>query len=324
MQIINPALGLEAGRLLELVAESLPLPLFVIDSDGRYLAVLGATDRNEHHDPTPVIGLTFHDVLPPDLADELLAAVHRTLEDGSTRRVEFFIPASALDDYPQWRGPAGDTWYEARVCPAPAIQTPKSVVVTIISNITERIEHRDALTRLATTDSLTGLLNRRAFIEQAEPLCNEHQQASIPACLVLIDLDHFKLINDDYGHGIGDIALQHLSRIFSAGIRTSDLLGRLGGEEFACLLLAADLQAATRLIDRFHEQLRAESMRTELDGNTIEIPIRFSAGIARIEPEESLTCLLRRADLALYAAKNNGRDRTVLAEPSNTDDSVSA
>lgn len=316
MQIINPALGLEPCRLLELVAESLPLPLFVIDSDGRYLAVLGATDRNEHHDPTPVIGLTFHDVLPSDLADELLAAVHRTLEDDSTQRVEFFIPASALDDYPQWRGPAGDTWYEARVCPATAIRTPKAVVVTIISNITERIEHRDALTRLAATDSLTGLLNRRAFMEQAEALCRDHQETAIPACLVLIDLDHFKLINDDYGHGIGDAALQHLSRLFSAGIRTSDLIGRLGGEEFACLLLAADIKAATQLIDRFHEQLRAEPLRTQLDNTAIEIPIRFSAGIARIEPEESLTDLLRRADLALYTAKNNGRDRTVAAEPS--------
>lgn len=322
MQIINPALGLEAGRLLELVAESLPLPLFVIDSDGRYLAVLGATDRTEHHDPTPVIGLTLHDVLPPDLADELLVAVRRTLENGAMQRVEFFIPESALDDFPQWRGPAGDTWYEARICPAPAIRTPRPVVVTMISNITERIEHRDTLTRLATTDSLTGLLNRRAFMEQAEQLCSEHQQASIPACLALIDLDHFKSINDDYGHGIGDITLQHTSRIFSAGIRTSDLLGRLGGEEFACLLPEADIDAAIRLVDRFHEQLRAEPLHTELDGNSIEISIRFSAGIARIEPEESLTSLLRRADLALYAAKNDGRDRTVLAEPSNPDDSV--
>lgn len=159
-------------------------------------------------------------------------------------------------------------------------------------------------------DPLTGLLNRRA-LAQRFALERQHQQATGHALtLVLLDIDHFKHINDTYGHAAGDDVLTALGQTFTLGLRGSDTVCRFGGEEFALLLPNADGPQALHRVQALREDT---ALRHRLpDGR----PVTFSAGICTCcDGQTSLDELLRQADAALYAAKAAGRDRTVLSAP---------
>ncbi|KQQ31391.1 dethiobiotin synthetase [Methylobacterium sp. Leaf123] len=166
----------------------------------------------------------------------------------------------------------------------------------------ERAEREQRLA--AETDSLTGIANRRALVAGAE-----RQLAVAPAALLLFDLDHFKTINDRYGHSVGDAALAAFCHVAAPLLPPKALFGRMGGEEFACLLPRLDERAAMRI---------AEAIRAAVAQFTHpdypELAMRVSAGVAaESQIGGSLDYLLRRADDALYRAKHAGRDRVVAA-----------
>jgi diguanylate cyclase (GGDEF)-like protein len=165
----------------------------------------------------------------------------------------------------------------------------------------ERVAER--LERLATFDGLTGALVRGAFLERAQRHCR--QPARMPLSLVVVDLDHFKSINDRHGHASGDQALVRFAAVMSDGIRACDLFGRLGGEEFAVLCPGASADDAQRAIERLRASLA--------DGVRAGVAFTFSAGVAERGADEPLPSLMARADAALYAAKAGGRDRVVVA-----------
>jgi len=162
------------------------------------------------------------------------------------------------------------------------------------------------LTRLAEVDSLTGLLNRRAFFARAQDICARSIAAGAMSA-VMLDVDHFKRINDDYGHDVGDEALRALARTV-AGTRA--VVGRLGGEELAILLEGSDLAAAVELAERLRENVAALRLKTEKG------PLSFtcSFGVSEWLQDDTIDRLLKRADLALYEAKHGGRNRVVAAE----------
>ncbi len=180
------------------------------------------------------------------------------------------------------------------------------------AEIAQRIELQAELERQATTDPLTGLVNRREFSRRfALDLARTQRDAS-PLSLVLIDLDHFKRINDQYGHAAGDAVLRTLAQLSHGCFRSIDTVGRLGGEEFAVLLPGADLQCAAQAARRLAQRLAETPV--EHDGQCIVAGM--TAGVAqRLPSEDSLDSLLQRADLALYAGKQAGRARTMLALP---------
>ena len=158
---------------------------------------------------------------------------------------------------------------------------------------------------LASVDLLTGLLNRRAFEEQAARELARAQRSRQAVTLVLADVDHFKALNDRYGHLRGDQALKAVAELLRRGLRATDLACRWGGEEFLCLLVGSDQEAAVRAIDR---------VRTELATNPaladFEPAVTITAGIARVDSD--LQIALQQADLALYTGKKAGRDRVVV------------
>ena len=156
----------------------------------------------------------------------------------------------------------------------------------------------------ASTDPLTGLLNRRSFEEAAEALLESDNAPS----LVMFDLDHFKRLNDTFGHQAGDRALRLFARVLERGIKRDDLACRLGGEEFVVLLRDCSSADAVRVVDRIREALERALSEATVPAFT------FSAGIASV-PEHCahLEKLLHLADAALYTAKRSGRNRTVLA-----------
>ena len=163
------------------------------------------------------------------------------------------------------------------------------------------------LVEMATTDALTGLLNRREFMRRIEEELARLKRFDIErAAVLMLDLDHFKRVNDVHGHAAGDAVLKHFAGLAHAELRRIDTGGRLGGEEFAILLLGADLPSAAQ----FAERLRAKVADTPLALDGQSIPVTVSIGIAALDARDaSADAALTRADAALYEAKRAGRDR---------------
>jgi diguanylate cyclase (GGDEF)-like protein len=161
------------------------------------------------------------------------------------------------------------------------------------------------LERLASVDGLTGCLNHRGFHERLEAEAARAGRGGLPLSLLVLDLDHFKAINDTFGHPVGDEVLSDVGRTLRGLVRRSDVVGRLGGEEFAVLLPDTDAEAA----HRFGERVR-EAVRDRGEG----VPVTVSIGVATLDGSAGRTEQLRHdADQALYAAKHAGRDRVVTA-----------
>lgn len=179
----------------------------------------------------------------------------------------------------------------------------------IANDITAQVRRESDLTRRATTDALTGLSNRAAFLARLDAeLALEGRFPDSPGILLMADLDRFKLVNDTYGHAAGDEVLRFLAGVFHAVLRKTDLVGRLGGEEFSVLLPGVG-EAEGRML--------AERIRTELERSAIptqagEVRITISIGMARLS-DGSATQILATADAALYKAKRNGRNRVEAA-----------
>ncbi|MET0963735.1 MAG: GGDEF domain-containing protein, partial [Noviherbaspirillum sp.] len=197
---------------------------------------------------------------------------------------------------------------------------PVNVAFAMVANATAVLSltgillaHRDeaarALVRLATLDDLTGVFNRRAWLQQANIELAISVRYQHPLAVLMLDLDHFKQVNDTRGHEAGDRALQFFARALQAACRTGDLVCRYGGEEFCVLMNRAD-HAATAVFDQRMRAYLAEAAPREL-GHALS----YSAGVAvRASADDTLEQMLRRADATLYSAKALGRSCTLDAE----------
>jgi diguanylate cyclase (GGDEF)-like protein len=170
----------------------------------------------------------------------------------------------------------------------------------------------DALMRrLATVDSLTGLLNRRAFFERADSARLLALRLRKPIALLMLDIDHFKQLNDGFGHGCGDEALKVFADTARGVLREHDVVGRLGGEEFALALPGTALEGALEAAER----LRIAVTETPVISCAPGYRMTVSIGVVTIDGGEELTAALARADHALYAAKTGGRNRVEVGAP---------
>lgn len=177
--------------------------------------------------------------------------------------------------------------------------------------IGQREEREQELRRLAETDPLTALLNRRSFTAKANAAITACDLDGVDASLIIVDLDHFKSVNDSHGHAAGDAVIRAFADLLLGAVRSDrDLVGRFGGEEFAIFLPRADLAAASRKAQRIREAL---AMRSLPVSETLELKVSASFGIATRRGGETLTAFIERADRALYRAKNDGRDCIRLA-----------
>ena len=176
-----------------------------------------------------------------------------------------------------------------------------------------REERERELRRLAETDPLTALLNRRSFTEKANAAIAACEASDTAIALVIVDLDHFKQVNDTYGHPAGDAVIRAFADLLLGQFRNErNLVGRFGGEEFAILLPGADLAAASASARQIQDALLARAMPVS---ETLALRVTASLGIAARQPGESLASLTARADQALYRAKNEGRNRLGIAPP---------
>jgi diguanylate cyclase (GGDEF)-like protein len=182
----------------------------------------------------------------------------------------------------------------------------------------DRVQERtEALARMANTDVLTGQPNRRLFMTEGARLLTLARRHHHPLSLMILDADHFKRINDLYGHAAGDAVLRTLASAPSTVLRKSDIFARFGGEEFAVLLPETTHEGALEVGERLLDAFR--STATEHDGEHLHVTV--SIGLAELAPGDTdLEALLHRADTALYQAKEAGRDRLVSDRPTNSEE----
>jgi diguanylate cyclase (GGDEF)-like protein/PAS domain S-box-containing protein len=179
--------------------------------------------------------------------------------------------------------------------------------IAIKQNISERKRMEDELRLQAATDALTGMANRREFFSRAESeLARIKRGKAGMAAIIMVDIDHFKRVNDTYGHAVGDVVLRHLADTVTGSLRRSDFSGRIGGEEFALMLPETSVEQGVQFAERLRVELEQSKVTTEAG----DISYTASFGLALMSAEDaSLDVALARADEALYRAKGAGRNR---------------
>jgi diguanylate cyclase (GGDEF)-like protein len=173
------------------------------------------------------------------------------------------------------------------------------------------------LLKQALQDELTGLKNRRAFMMQAEKALQNAVEKKRPITFALVDLDKFKLVNDNYGHDVGDKVLQHFARILTHSLRPPDIVGRVGGEEFAIVLQGSDLKTAYDVLDRLRLKTEKTPCRyDDAEGQERGLDYTSSMGMISLVPDEGddVATLMKHADEALYASKEGGRNCLTVSE----------
>lgn len=173
--------------------------------------------------------------------------------------------------------------------------------------IRELMTELDQASEMAHNDYLTGALNRRGMNEALEREFSRSDRAATRLCLAIMDIDHFKKLNDSLGHEAGDVALTHLARVTKSALRPTDVLARYGGEEFVIILPETDLEEGKRVMARVQRELT----KSFFLHNNERVLITFSAGVAERLKDEVSDATMKRADLALYEAKHSGRNRVV-------------
>ncbi|WP_449062096.1 diguanylate cyclase [Planomonospora algeriensis] len=296
------------------IFDSLIDAVAVIDRSGRFLT-LNAACRDLLRKAVPDLpeepaGLPLTDVLGPDFVLTEDSGTEQILVDVLGRGVDMRVRISVLRDR---RGECigwalvGHDITELNRRRREAEET----AVRLREQLRTIEALRADLAEQAARDSLTGLHNRRHLAEALEREAARAAEEGTPLSLAIIDVDHFKRVNDTYGHGGGDTVLVHLARLLAGAVRQGDVVARYGGEEFVLLLPGVAEEPAWRLVERLHERVG----RTVIDVDGRSLTVTFSAGVAGLAPGGSTEDLLRAADAALYEAKRHGRDRVERSLP---------
>ena len=212
--------------------------------------------------------------------------------------------------------PDGQTvWVQMMATPTPVADKPGVTLWSgFVFDVTDRMQLETELRHMAFHDPLTGAHNRRSFMQGLAQEMHRVQRTGEVGALLMLDIDHFKRVNDTWGHDVGDAVLKHLVTVLQAGLRQLDMLGRLGGEEFAVLLPATQLEGALELAERLRQAVAQTPAPVHgSDGQSVAYTISIGVALLGCEtthPDD----VLKRADSAMYLAKSTGRNR-VCAEP---------
>lgn len=167
----------------------------------------------------------------------------------------------------------------------------------------------------ATLDALTGFYNRRQLEERIRQEVSNAKRQNAPLCGIMTDIDFFKSVNDTYGHAVGDLVLKTIAKVIRSQLREYDIAGRYGGEEFSILLPFTKIEEARMVAERLRKSIESKVInisKVNPDADVKEIKVTISLGIYEIKPEDKEEDLLKKADKALYEAKNTGRNKVVV------------
>lgn len=293
-----------AERFVADLLEAMPVPVFFKGRDDRRLRMVNQRYADLFgRDRADVVGRTVGDLLDAPVAAAIEARDDALCDGDQPRQV-----SEADVVFPGVGEPRRVVMHKAKMWDAGN----RLIGITgVIVDVTESHRLRQELERLASTDPLTGLANRRAFLARAHETLARAGRDDLPVSVAMLDIDHFKAINDRFGHDVGDRVLQAVAARVRALVEPEDgVAARFGGEEFALLLPDAPVAAAQRLAERLRAALEATAV--EAAGG----PVRFTAslGVDRWRGgADSVEAALKRADEALYRAKAAGRNRVLLA-----------
>lgn len=256
--------------------------------------------------------LILLDIMMPGIDGYEVCA--RLQAEESTRHIPIIFVSALEDVSSKVRGfQVGDVDYINKPFQAAEIIARVSTHITLL-RLRKRLEEKNAeLEHLANTDSLTDLFNRRRFFRTAETEFQDAMRAGRPFSITMMDLDHFKRVNDTHGHLIGDQVLAHVARLIRSSARETDIAARYGGEEFVILHPEMDRREGFQVA----EQIRRSVETTPYQHQDNSIPITLSAGVVDTVVGSDCQCLdgvLALADEALYRAKESGRNKVVVLE----------
>jgi diguanylate cyclase (GGDEF)-like protein/PAS domain S-box-containing protein len=283
-------------RVLSQAVEQNPSMVLITDKDGGIEYVNLRFCKTTGYEKAEIIGQN----------PNVLNAQNMTAEDYETMWKDITQGKNWAGDMFDKRKDGSNYWASSHISPIRDAKGEITHFIGMQQDITEEKALREELERMARTDALTGIYNRRHFYELVDTEVQRCRRYKRPLAVMMIDLDFFKQVNDSYGHLAGDICLVSFVNFVSEALRTTDIFARFGGEEFIIALPDTSLDAATNLAERLRERI------SELDVvfNEQTISISVSVGLSEWgNNEETLQETISRADMALYQAKKNGRNR---------------
>ena len=291
---------LEKNALLESVLENVDACIYTKDRQRRYTYANAKMAAIVGRAPQELIGRTDEELVSPDIAADWRVLDDRVFATGETQSGEQ-ISASA-------DGEIRHFW----VVQIPQRDSGGEIVslLGIATDFTKFYRLKEELARQATTDELTGVRNRRSLLETARQEFSRANRYGHPLSVLMLDIDHFKRINDSHGHDVGDKVLKAVADACRRELRDSDVLGRLGGEEFGVVLPNTSSEGAVTVAERLRARIDAIRLVGEWED---EITPKVSVGVACMQGAHRVEAVLKRADQALYAAKAAGRNRVYAA-----------
>jgi diguanylate cyclase (GGDEF)-like protein/PAS domain S-box-containing protein len=280
----------------DLIARHVSDAILNLAVDGTILYASPAFRQLGGYDPEELIGRNARDLVSQDDAERMVAAHREALAQPHRTISAEYRAATSTGEL---------LWFENRTRAVMGDGDVPVGVVSAIRDITDRKDMEARLMEAANTDPLTGLHNRRAFMTMLEHQWSRVREGNGRCGLVLFDIDHFKRVNDRYGHQTGDMVLKTFAEIARGMLRETDMLARIGGEEFALLLWNSDEIAASRIAERIREAIARALLRSDQNAS---FSITISAGVADLATLESPRDAFRRVDEALYRAKADGRN----------------
>ncbi len=291
------------------VLNALPDPVFVLTESGLYAGLFGHADPNYYHDGHDLVGCSIQDVLPAEVASWIMAHIQQALRRNGLIKVEYPLSALQVKGLEDQAGPDGKIWFEGHVQPFPQSVAGERAVIWVARNITQRKQLENELLEASQTDPLTHAANRRRLMEVLQSHFAAFRRYHHPMALIMFDLDHFKQLNDSFGHIVGDRVLRSLCEVCREELRENDLLARFGGEEFMIVLPSTTADRAAQTAERLRTRVATE-VPLRLGEN---IKVRVSLGVSELLDEDtSLESIIQRVDEAVYRAKDAGRNRVVV------------
>jgi diguanylate cyclase (GGDEF)-like protein/PAS domain S-box-containing protein len=297
--------SVQANReLIEAIIDMIPIPLFLKDRAGRYIDCNGAFMSFLSVGRDQIIGKSVYDIWSQDEADVFSAQDDALLERGGIQVYESAITSSDGASY--------EVQFHKQVFTDSSGE--KMGLFGAIFDISEKKRLERALASLAATDELTGMANRREGMSCLERVHDDSDRKRRSYCLGMVDIDHFKCLNDRFGHLAGDLVLQAFSQLAGQELRGCDVCFRYGGEEFVVVLPSTTLDEGLAVMERLREAWAAVEVSAP-DGSAIRSTV--SIGLSRYALDDtSFDEVLQAGDRALYEAKRAGRNCTVCADRS--------
>ncbi|MCP4409238.1 MAG: sensor domain-containing diguanylate cyclase [Gammaproteobacteria bacterium] len=284
----------EAVASQNAILAAIPDLMFELDQRGRYLNLWARNPNELACSKAELLGRTVSEMLPTDAADQVMSALREADEKGQSHGQQ--IQLTTAD---------GELWFELSTSLKDGVSSPHRFIM-LSHNITKRKHMEAKLRYLSFHDPLTGLYNRNVLEQQLNDEIHRAVRYNHALSIFMLDIDHFKPINDTYGHGIGDTVLRSFATVLESSIRKTDYATRYGGEEFVVILPETSPPKAEELAERLRNQVAEYSIPIEDDE---ELNITTSIGVSTFpEHGKSWEDLLNAADSAMYAAKDGGRN----------------